>query len=140
MNKKKLYNSIMESISKQIKKALNETIDFNNSDIFGNNYSYYEYDEKNTNVYKEGKNSRWSQVQYEEGKNGNYSTLAPSGKYKYSALTINEDSESISLMEFDDFKDMIDEFGWDASQYPDLDGMHPGEEKTFRDVKYIKIM
>ena len=94
----------------------------------------------NTNVYKEGKNSRWSEVQYEEGKNGNYSTLAPSGKYKYSVLTINEDSESISLIEFDDFKDMIDEFGWDASQYPDLDGMHPGEEKTFRDVKYIKIM
>ena len=42
MNKKKLYNSIMVSISKQIKKAINETIDFNNSDIFDKEESYYD--------------------------------------------------------------------------------------------------
>ena len=94
----------------------------------------------NTNVYKEGKNSRWSEVQYEEGKNGNYSTLAPSGKYKYAALTIDEDSETVSLLEFDNFKDMVDEFGWDARREPDLDGMHPGEEKEVGSVKYIKLM
>ena len=79
----------------------------------------------------------WSAI---EGKNGNYSTLAPSGKYKYAALTIDEDSETVSLFEFDDFKDMIDEFSWDATQYPDLDGMHPGEEKEVHGVKYIKLM
>ena len=42
MNKKKLYESIMESISRQVKKAINETIDFNNSDIFNKEESYYD--------------------------------------------------------------------------------------------------
>ena len=42
MNKKKLYNSIIESISKQIKKSINETIEFNTSDIF--NKEDFQYD------------------------------------------------------------------------------------------------
>ena len=52
MNKKKLYDSIMESISKQVKKILNEIIDFNNSDIFNKEESQYEYDEKDSLVYR----------------------------------------------------------------------------------------
>ena len=52
MNKKKLYNSIMESISKQVKKIINETIDFNNSDIFNKEESQYEYDDKDSLVYR----------------------------------------------------------------------------------------
>ena len=42
MNKKKLYDSIMVSISKQIKNIINETIDFNNSDIFDKEDSQYD--------------------------------------------------------------------------------------------------
>ena len=41
MNKKKLYDSIMESISRQIKKAINETMDFNTSNIFNKEESQY---------------------------------------------------------------------------------------------------
>ena len=42
MNKNKLYKSLIETISKQIKKTLKETIDFNNSDIFNKEDSYYD--------------------------------------------------------------------------------------------------
>ena len=52
MNKKKLYDSIMESISRQIKKAINETIDFNNSNIFDKEDSYYDFNEKDSLVYR----------------------------------------------------------------------------------------
>ena len=42
MDKKKLYDSIMESVSKQIKNIINETIDFNNSNIFNKEDSQYD--------------------------------------------------------------------------------------------------
>ena len=48
MNKKKLYNSIMESVSKELQNILQ----FNNSDIFNKEDSQYEYNEKNSIVYK----------------------------------------------------------------------------------------
>ena len=56
MNKKKLYNAIMESISKQIKKALNEHIEFNTTDIFNNEESFYDYNEKEALIYRKIEN------------------------------------------------------------------------------------
>ena len=48
MNNKKLYNSIMESVSKE----LHNILQFNDSDIFNREDSYYDYDEKDSIVYK----------------------------------------------------------------------------------------
>ena len=47
MNKKKLYNSIIESVSKELQNILQ----FNNSNIFNREESQYEYDEKDSTVY-----------------------------------------------------------------------------------------
>lgn len=93
----------------------------------------------NTNVYKEGKNNRWSEVQYEELKAGNYSTLAPSGKYKHAALAILKDEECVSLMEFDNYEDLANEMGLDLNKVPDLDAMKNGQKNEMMGTEYIKL-
>ena len=47
MNNNILYNKIMHSISKEVKKSLNEVLDFNNaSDIFQSSETYYDENDK----------------------------------------------------------------------------------------------